>query len=89
MNFDGLPFLTALVMFKQSDYLNHSNKESDAWGIQRILYHKENREALISLYPIVKKCRSRLFYLLIIFDRISLTLLWQRVLRVICLLPVC
>ena len=25
VNFDGLTFLTALVLFNQSDYLNHSN----------------------------------------------------------------
>ena len=29
MNFDGLSFLTALVSFNQSDYLNHSNKDPD------------------------------------------------------------
>ena len=29
MNFDGLTFLTALVLYSQSDYLNHSNKDSD------------------------------------------------------------
>ena len=29
VNFDGLSFLTALVLFNQSDYLNHSNKDSD------------------------------------------------------------
>ena len=29
MNFDGLTFLTASVLFNQSDYLNHSNKDSD------------------------------------------------------------
>ena len=29
MNFDGLTFLTALVLYSQSDYLNHSNRNSD------------------------------------------------------------
>ena len=29
VNFDGLTFLTALVLFNQSDYLNHSYKDSD------------------------------------------------------------
>ena len=29
VNFDGFTFLTALVLFNQSDYLNHSNKNSD------------------------------------------------------------
>ena len=29
VNFDGLSFLTALVLLNQSDYLNHSNKDSD------------------------------------------------------------
>ena len=29
VNFDGFTFLTALVLFNQSDYLNHSNKDSD------------------------------------------------------------
>ena len=29
MNFDGLTFLTALVLYSQSDYLNHSNRDSD------------------------------------------------------------
>ena len=29
MNFDGLKFLTALVLYSQSDYLNHSNRDSD------------------------------------------------------------
>ena len=29
VNFDGLSFLTALVLFNQSDYLNHSNKDPD------------------------------------------------------------
>ena len=29
VNFDGLSFLKALVLFNQSDYLNHSNKDSD------------------------------------------------------------
>ena len=29
MNFDGLTFLTALVLFNQSDYLNHSSRDSD------------------------------------------------------------
>ena len=28
-NFDGLTFLTALVLYSQSDYLNHSNRDSD------------------------------------------------------------
>ena len=29
MNFDGLTFLTALVLYSQSDYLNHSDGDSD------------------------------------------------------------
>ena len=29
MNFDGLTFLTASVLFNQSDYLNHFKKDSD------------------------------------------------------------
>ena len=29
LNFDGLTFLTALVLYSQSDYLNHSNRDSD------------------------------------------------------------
>ena len=29
MNFDGLTLLTALVLYSQSDYLNHSNMDSD------------------------------------------------------------
>ena len=29
MNFDGLTFLTALVLYSLSDYLNHSNRDSD------------------------------------------------------------
>ena len=29
LNFDGLKFLTALVLFNQSDYLNHPTKDSD------------------------------------------------------------
>ena len=29
MNFDGLTFLTALVLYSQSDYLKHSNRDSD------------------------------------------------------------
>ena len=29
MNFDGLKFLTALVLYSQSDYLNHPNRDSD------------------------------------------------------------
>ena len=29
MNFDGLTFLTALVLYSQSDYLNYSNRDSD------------------------------------------------------------
>ena len=29
VNFDGLTFLTALVLYSQSDYLNHSNRDSD------------------------------------------------------------
>ena len=29
MNFDGLTFLTALVLFNRSDYLDYSNKDSD------------------------------------------------------------
>ena len=28
MNFDGLTFLTALVLYSQSVYLNHSNRDS-------------------------------------------------------------
>ena len=28
MNFNGLTFLTASVLYSQSDYLNHSNKNS-------------------------------------------------------------
>ena len=29
MNFDGLTLLTALFVYSQSDYLNHSNRDSD------------------------------------------------------------
>ena len=29
VNFDGLTLLTTLVLYSQSDYLNHSNKDSD------------------------------------------------------------
>ena len=29
MNFDGLTFLTAPVLFNRSDYLDYSNKDSD------------------------------------------------------------
>ena len=29
MNFDGLALLTALVLYSQSDCLNHSNRDSD------------------------------------------------------------
>ena len=29
MNFDGLTLLTALVLYSQLDYLNHSNRDSD------------------------------------------------------------
>ena len=29
MNFDGLTFLTALVLYSQSDYLNHCNRDSN------------------------------------------------------------
>ena len=29
MTFDGLTFLTDLVLYSQSDYLNHSNRDSD------------------------------------------------------------
>ena len=29
VNFDDLKFLIALVLFNHSDYLNHSNKDSD------------------------------------------------------------
>ena len=29
VNFDGVSFLTALVLFNLSDYLNHSKKDSD------------------------------------------------------------
>ena len=32
-NFDGLKILTALVLFNQSDYLNHSNKVFD-WPVE-------------------------------------------------------
>ena len=32
MNFDGLTFLTALVMYSQSDYLNYYNNDYD-WPI--------------------------------------------------------
>ena len=35
VNFDGLTFLTASVLLNQSDYLNHSNKDSD-WRIESI-----------------------------------------------------
>ena len=37
MNFDGLTFLTALVFYSQSDYLNHSNRNSD-WLYCSVLY---------------------------------------------------
>ena len=29
VNFDGLTLLTAFVLYSQSDYLNHSNRDSD------------------------------------------------------------
>ena len=29
LNFDDLTFLTALVLYSQSDYVNHSYKDSD------------------------------------------------------------
>ena len=29
VNFDSLTFLTPLILFDQSDYLDHSNKDSD------------------------------------------------------------
>ena len=29
VNSDGLTLLTALVLYSQSDYLNHSNRDSD------------------------------------------------------------
>ena len=29
LNYDGLTFLTALVLYSQSDYFNHSNRDSD------------------------------------------------------------
>ena len=29
LNFNGLTFLTAVVLCSQSDYLNHSNRDSD------------------------------------------------------------
>ena len=29
MNFDSWTFLIALVLYSQSDYLNHSNRDSD------------------------------------------------------------
>ena len=29
VNFDGLTLLTAYVLYSQSDYLNHSNRDSD------------------------------------------------------------
>ena len=37
MNFDGLTLLTGLVLYSQSDYLNHSNRDSD-WPIFSVLY---------------------------------------------------
>ena len=36
MNFDGLTFLTTLVLYSQSDYLSHSNRDSD-WLIVAFL----------------------------------------------------
>ena len=33
MNFDVLTFLTASVLYSQSDYLDHSNRDSD-WLIE-------------------------------------------------------
>ena len=35
VNLDGLTFLTASGLFNQSNYLNHSNKDSD-WRIESI-----------------------------------------------------
>ena len=29
MNFDGLTFFTALVLYSHSDYMDHSNRDSD------------------------------------------------------------
>ena len=37
MNFNGLTFLTALVLYSQSDYLNHSNRNS-GWLYWSVLY---------------------------------------------------
>ena len=45
VNFDGLTFLTALVFFNQSDYLNHSDKDSD-WLIVACFY--ENIEYAVN-----------------------------------------
>ena len=41
VNFDGLTFLTALVLYSQSDYLNHSNRDSD-WLIVACLMRVES-----------------------------------------------
>ena len=37
MNFNGLTFLTALVLYSQSHYLNHSNRNS-GWLYCSVLY---------------------------------------------------
>ena len=41
MNFDGLTFLTALVQYSQSDYLNYYNKNYD-WPIVACFFRVES-----------------------------------------------
>ena len=47
MNFDGLTFLTALVLYSQSDYLNHSNRDSDWLIVACILRVKSMLKTLL------------------------------------------
>ena len=51
VNFDSLKFLTALVLFNQSDHLNHSNKDS-SWLIVTcfIIEIKKRAECIVELY---------------------------------------
>ena len=43
VNFDGLTFLTALVLYSQSDYLNYSNGDSD-WLFVALYERKEHAD---------------------------------------------